>query len=260
MAEETNGTVGYEIEEEIARIHLDRPHRLNAVIPDLVEDLCGALDRALRDGAGAVVLAGRGRAFCSGADLKHEEPPVGEDEERRRLQRVQDVSRRIRQAPCPVISAVHGYALGAGCEFALSSDLVVAARDATFGFPEVEVGRSVTGGISHVLPVAVGLVRAKELLLLGERFGAEEARRLGLVNRVVEPGEHEAAALELARKLRDRPRAAVSRAKFAVDRGAQSDIGTAYEVEVDYALAARVSGDAERGNEAFQRDAGKERG
>ncbi|MBA2442774.1 MAG: enoyl-CoA hydratase/isomerase family protein [Rubrobacter sp.] len=248
------------MEEGIARIQLDRPHRLNAVIPDLVEDLCGALDRARRDGVGAVVLAGRGRAFCSGADLKHEEPPVGEAEERRRLQRVQDVSRKIRQSPHPVVAAVHGYALGAGCEFALCSDLVVAARDATFGFPEVEVGRSVTGGISHVLPAAVGLVRAKELLLLGERFGAEEARRLGLVNRVVEPEELEEAALNLARKLRDRPRAAVSRAKFAVDRGAQSDIGTAYEVEVDYALAARVSGDAGRGNAAFRRDAEKERG
>lgn len=245
-------TVEYERSEGIAFIHLNRPHRLNAVIPRLVEELCRALDAAVEDEAGAVVLAGRGRAFCAGADLRHEEPDVTEGEERRQLQRIQDVTRKIRQAPCAVISAVQGYALGAGCEFALCSDLVVAAETACFGFPEVGVGRGVTGGISHVLPVVVGLARAKELVLLGEQFGAERAERLGLVNRVVPEAKLEETALAMARMLRDRPRAALSLAKFALDRGAQSDIGAAYEVEVASALMVRRSEDARRAAEEFR--------
>lgn len=250
--------VQYEVDDGIARVRLDRPHRLNAVVPELVEGLYRAFERAERDGVGAAILSGDGRAFCSGADLKRREPPVGEAEERRRLQRMQDVTRKVRQAPYPVIAAVHGYALGAGCEFALCSDLVVASEDAVFGFPEVEVGRGPTGGISHVLPVAVGLARAKELLLLGERFGAERALQMGLINRVVTSGELEEAALGMARRLRDLPRISVSQAKFAVDRGAQSDIGAAYEVEVDYALAARRHGEAEAAAERFRSRGGND--
>ena len=99
--------------------------------------------------------------------------------------------------PVPVIAAVHGYALGAGCEFALGCDLVVADETAQFGFPEVGVGLSVTGGISSLLPRAIGPARAKELLVLGERFGAGRAAELGLVNRVVPTGQHVDTALEL---------------------------------------------------------------
>ena len=253
MPSKQRETVDYQVEEGIARIHLNRPHRLNAVIPQLVEDLCQALDAAALDEAGAVILAGRGRAFCAGHDLRHEEPPSSEAEERRQLQRVQDVTRKIRRSPCAVISAVHGYALGAGCEFALCSDLVVAASTARFGFPEVGVGLGVTGGISHVLPIAVGLTRAKELVLFGEQFGARRAEQLGLINRVVEEDELENVALEWARALRDRPRTALTLAKFALDRGAHSHIEAAFEVEIANALATRHSEEARQAAEAFRR-------
>lgn len=259
MDSDRDKTVHYETADGIARIYLNRPHRLNAVTPQLVEDLCEALDEAREDDVGAVILSGRGKAFCSGHDLKHEEEPVSETEERSRLQRIQDVTRKIRGAPYPVISAVHGYALGAGCEFALCSDLVTAARDAEFGFPEVSVGLSVTGGISHVLPIAVGLARAKELVLLGERFGAEKAKSLGLINRVVEPEDLDGAALEVARKLRDLPRTSLSLAKLALDRGAQSNIEAAYEVEVDHALLTAKSEEAGRAAESFRGEERKER-
>lgn len=245
-------TVDYEIDEGIARIYLNRPHRLNAVIPQLVEDLCQALDAAALYEAGAIILAGRGRAFCAGHDLRHEEPPSSEAEERRQLQRVQDVTRKIRRSSCAVISAVHGYALGAGCEFALCSDFVVAASTARFGFPEVSVGLGITGGISHVLPIVVGLARAKELVLLGEQFGAQRAEQLGLINRVVEEDELENVALEWGRALRDRPRTALALAKFALDRGAQSHIEATYEVEIANALTARHSEEARQAAEAFQ--------
>lgn len=243
----------YERSEDIAHIYLNRPHRLNAVVPQLVEDLCRALDLAMEEQVGAVIFSGRGRAFCSGADLRHEEPPVTEAEERHRLQRLQDVTRKIRQSPHAVIAAVHGYALGAGCEFALCSDFVVAAETARFGFPEVSVGLGVTGGISHVLPATIGLALAKELVLLGEHFDAARAAQLGLINRVVPDDELERAALQMARLLRDLPRAALALAKSALDQGAQSTIESAYETETNNALDLRHADDARRAAEAFRR-------
>jgi 2-(1,2-epoxy-1,2-dihydrophenyl)acetyl-CoA isomerase len=236
--------VDYELTESVARIYLNRPHRLNAVVPELTEGLVTALERAGTDGARVIVLAGRGRAFCSGHDLKEELPPETMLTTRLRVERIQDVTRAIRRFPGPVIAAVHGYALGAGCEFALGCDLVVAAEDAQFGFPEVSVGLSVTGGISRLLPLLVGPVRAKELLLLGERFGAARALELGLVNRVTSAGQHEEVAAEIAAQLRDKPALALALAKQALDRGADSALEEAMATETDFAALTVAPGEA----------------
>jgi 2-(1,2-epoxy-1,2-dihydrophenyl)acetyl-CoA isomerase len=227
--------VDYDIDQSVARIHLNRPHRLNAVVPELTAGLIGAVDRAGEDGARVIILAGRGRAFCSGHDLKE---PVQQETvlvTRRRVDAIQDVTRAIRRFPGPVIAAVHGYALGAGCEFALGCDLVVASEDAQFGFPEVSVGLSVTGGISRLLPLLVGPVQAKELLLLGERFGAARALDLGLINRVTPAGQHEQVAAELAARLLAQPALALALAKQALDRGADCALEEAMAAEVDFA-------------------------
>jgi 2-(1,2-epoxy-1,2-dihydrophenyl)acetyl-CoA isomerase len=227
--------VDFELAESVARIYLNRPHRLNAVVPELTEELVAAFSRAGQEGARVVVLAGRGRAFCSGHDLKEELPPETVLATRSRVEQIQEVTRAIRRFTGPVIAAVHGYALGAGAEFALGCDLVVAAEDAQFGFPEVSVGLSVTGGISRLLPLLVGPVRAKELLLLGERFGADRALELGLVNRVVPAGQHEQAAGEIAARLRDQPALSLALAKQALDRGADSALEEAMATETDFA-------------------------
>ena len=227
--------VEYELADSVAWIHLNRPERLNAVVPELTAALVAAFERAGQDGARVIVLAGSGRAFCSGHDLKEKLPPESLLATRLRVEQIQDVTRAIRRFPGPVIAAVHGYALGAGCEFALGCDLVVAAEDAQFGFPEVSVGLSVTGGISRLLPLLVGPVRAKELLLLGERFGAARAQEWGLINQVTPAGEHEQAAAEIAARLRDRPALALALAKQALDRGADSTLEEAMAAEVDFA-------------------------
>jgi 2-(1,2-epoxy-1,2-dihydrophenyl)acetyl-CoA isomerase len=227
--------VDYELDQSIARVYLNRPHRLNAVVPELTEGLVAALGRAEQDGARVVVLAGRGRAFCSGHDLKEPIPPETALATRRRVEVIQDVTRAIRRFSGPVVAAVHGYALGAGCEFALGCDLVVAGEDAWFGFPEVSVGLSVTGGISRLLPLLVGPMRAKELVLLGERFDAASAREMGLVNRVVPAGEHEIAAAEMAARLRDLPPLALALAKQVLDRGVDSALEEAMATETDFA-------------------------
>jgi enoyl-CoA hydratase/carnithine racemase len=227
-------TVDYELDRSVARIYLNRPRRLNAVVPELASGLVAALGRAGHDGARVAVLAGRGRAFCSGYDLN--EPPVTDPAAaRRQADGIQDVTRAIRRFAGPVVAAVHGYALGAGCEFALGCDLVVAAEGTWFGFPEVSVGLSVTGGISRLLPLLVGPVLAKELVLLGERFDAARARELGLVNQVCPAGEHERSAAGLAERLRELPPLALGLAKQALDRGADCALEEAMAAEVDVA-------------------------
>ncbi len=245
--------VDYEFAEGIARIHLNRPERLNAVVPGLVEDLVAALERAHAEGARAVVVAGRGRAFCAGHDLKEPTPEETVLETRARLERIQDVTRRIRSFPGPVIAAVHGYALGAGCEFALGCDLIVADESAVFGFPEVSVGLSVTGGISNLLPRIVGPARAKEMLLLGERIPATRAEQLGLVNRAVPIGTHEEAALEMAATVASRPPLSASLAKRVIDAGADATLEEAMTTEVEHAILTSLSGEGDAPKEAFSR-------
>ena len=144
--------VDYELDRSVARIYLNRPHRLNAVVPELAAGLVAAFARACEDGARVAVLACRGRAFCSGYDLKSSPPYLAAA--RRQADGIQDVTRAIRRFAGPVVAAVHGYALGAGCEFALGCDLVVAAERTWFGFPEVSVGLTVTGGISPAAAAA----------------------------------------------------------------------------------------------------------
>lgn len=244
--------VDYSLHDGIAHIELNRPGRLNAVSANLVEELLAAQSRAAAE-ASVVVLSGRGRAFCAGHDLKEPSPVETPVQTRVRLHRLQEVTRRVRAFPGMVIAAVHGYALGAGCEFALGCDLVVADETAQFGFPEVGVGLSVTGGISSLLPRAVGPARAKELLVLGERFGAGRAAELGLVNRVVPAGQHVDAALELARRVAERPPLSASLAKRVIDRSTESEVEAAMAAEVDHALLTALSGESETPRESFAR-------
>lgn len=229
--------------DEVARIWLNRPDRLNAVAAGLVEDLLTALDRVAGSPARAVVLGGRGRAFCAGHDLKEPAPP---GDARRRLERLQDVTRRLRALPQPVIAAVHGYAIGAGAEFALGCDLVLAAEDAVFSFPEAGLGLSVTGAASRLLPLLVGPAKAKELVLLGERIDAAAAERIGLVNAVV-PDVHET-AMAWARKIAAQPGATL--AKRALD--ASIDLEPALELEVSHALITDGSPAATHSAQAFR--------
>ncbi|CAM3817846.1 enoyl-CoA hydratase/isomerase family protein [Nocardioides marinus] len=246
-------SVEYSFDGTVAVIRLSRPDRLNAVDVDLTRGLVAALTHAGADGARAVVLAGAGRAFCAGHDLKQEPAVETVLQTRARLEEIQEVTRLVRRSPAPVVAAVHGYALGAGAEFALCCDVVVAAEDASFGFPEVSVGLSVTGGISRLLPGLVGWARAKELLLLGERVSGAEAAGMGLVARCVPAGEHETVALDLARRMAERPALSLSLAKQVLDAGLDSTVDEAMAREVEHALLTSLSGEGEAPREGFNR-------
>jgi enoyl-CoA hydratase/carnithine racemase len=245
--------VDYDYADGVARIHLNRPERLNAVTAELTDALIAALDRAAADGARVAVLAGRGRSFCAGHDLKEPVPVETLTQTRQRLERLQEVTRAVRRFPGVAIAAVHGYALGAGCEFALGCDVVVADEGAQFGFPEVSVGLSVTGGISRLLADLVGLRRAKELLLFGERVNATDAAAMGLINRVAPIGQHEEVATELALRLLERPPLAVTLAKRTIDLGTESTLEQALALEVDQAILTSLSGESTPAQEAFTR-------
>ncbi|MFE3001904.1 enoyl-CoA hydratase/isomerase family protein [Nocardia sp. NPDC059246] len=244
--------VRLEIDGEVASIVLARPRSLNAITPRLLGELANALARAATDARVRVaVIKGEGTTFCAGFDLKVDQTTSGPDQLRNKVERLHDITRAIRRAPFPVIASVQGYALGAGCELALCSDLVVASSDAQFGFPEVDVSLSITGGISHLLPLTVGSVKAKELILLGNRFSAEDARAWNLINFVVAPHELEAETAALAARLAGKPRLALTAAKATLDAAAPGNIEQAYEIETGYAVLTQASAAASAAQAAF---------
>lgn len=220
----------------VLSIHLNRPQRLNAVNAELVEDLLAALERAKHPDVRAVLLAGRGRAFCAGHDLKEDLSGESHEDASRRLDRLQDVTRAIRALDVPVVAAVHGHAVGAGAEFAFACDLVVAAEGTRFRLPEVSLGLSVTNGATRLLPALVGPMRAKALVMLGEPLEAEEAHRLGLVNSVVPAADLAGTARSLTERLAAQPAVALALAKHALNEGLDTDVPTALHREAEHAL------------------------
>lgn len=179
----------------ILTLSLDRPEKLNAIDDHLARALLGAIEDAARDPAVRVVLLrGNGRAFCAGRDVSS--PPTDGD-----LVGVQAVAEAIVELPKPVVAAVHGWTVGAGLEWALDADLLVAAANSRFKLPEASIGVFVTGGLSATLPACAGLARAKALMLLGEEFSAAEAHAWGLVWRVVADDELQAESRRIAGRL-----------------------------------------------------------
>ncbi len=195
-------TVNVSVADGTARVELNRPEALNAWNAQFGEDLLAALrgvgeDEAVR----AVVLTGAGRAFSSGADLKDistDTTPDGRPDVYKTLtERYHPIMHAIREMPKPVIAAVNGPAVGIGCSLALCCDLIVAAESAYFLLAFVNIGLVPDGGSSLFLPTRIGMARASELSMLGERLPAAKALEWGLINRVVadEQLEQEVAAL-----------------------------------------------------------------
>ncbi len=185
-------TVDLLLADGVATVTLNRPQALNAWNKQFALDLLAALDRVAADDAvRAVVITGAGRAFSSGADLKDagggDFTPEGRPDVYKVLtERYHPIMQAIRELPKPVIAAVNGPAVGIGCSLALCCDLIVAARSSYFLLAFVNIGLVPDGGSSLFVPARVGMARASELALLGERLPAEQALQWGLVNRVVD--------------------------------------------------------------------------
>jgi enoyl-CoA hydratase/carnithine racemase len=186
---------------------LNRPARLNAVTPALVEDLARELTTANQDPRiRAIVLTGAGRAFCSGDDLKEFESQLhGAAGIDGYADRIQDVTRSMVLGDKPVIGAIHGWAVGAGLEWVINCDFAIAAEGSRFFFPEVRLGLFVTGAVTALLPRLVGPQKARELILFGERFDAAQALEWGMLWKVVPQARLLPEAIETARRIAELP-------------------------------------------------------
>jgi len=235
----------------VVTITLNRPEALNAINVELLAGLVDAL-RKSRD-ARAIVVTGRGRAFCVGEDLKQTlAPRKGEARELRfAFEQLQEVTRLMTTAQCPVLAAVQGYAVGGGAELAMAADLVVAAPDAQFRFPEVPIGHAVTGGISARLPAIVGLLRAKELLLAGRWISGSEAYAIGMVNSLVD--DPVAKAKQWAKELIAHPARSLAATKLGLELAAVATQEQVLRAEVDAALYCFAASEAAETFETFRK-------
>jgi enoyl-CoA hydratase len=216
-------------------VTLNRPEAANALNTQMGLDLMELFERLTVDleGLRAVVLTGQGaKAFCAGGDLKQRNGMTDEAWQAQHLV-FERMLRAILACPIPVIAAVNGAAFGGGCEIAAAADFVYASTNARFALTEVTLGIMPGAGGTQNLPRAIGERRAKELILSGLPFSAEEAERWGLVNRVLASDELLHATLEIAGHIAGNGPISVRQAKQAIHRGLQMSLadGLAFEIE-----------------------------
>ncbi len=243
--------VKLEIQDQVAQIILNRPEKLNAVNHELKLGLEVALQQLAEAGeVRVVILRGEGRAFCAGGDLssiKNQEN-MGRPQD---LEFSQRLLLRILSLEQVVISAVHGFAVGAGCNLAMAADLVYAAKGTKFGQAFVKVGLVPDWGGMHLLPRLAGVRKAKEWFFLGERFDAQQALTHGLINQVFEPEELLERVLEIAGKLAAGPQAAIRMTKRIVDQVTPKGLQAVFSSEVEAFKQCMDSEDFAEGLAAF---------
>ncbi|MPM18432.1 Short-chain-enoyl-CoA hydratase [bioreactor metagenome] len=240
-----------ELEEHTVILTMNRPKALNALSSQTLRelDLIFSQLASEREVLG-VIITGEGKAFVAGADISQMKPYKSE-EGRDYANYAQGVFNRIEALEKPVIAAVNGFALGGGCELAMSCDLRIASEKAVFGQPEVKLGLIPCFGGTQRLPRLVGTGRAKELIYTGRQVSAGEALEMGLVNRVVPAEELLGAAKDMMGQILAMSPVAVRYAKVAINRGLQADLHTGLELEKDICAVVFGSEDKQAGVDAF---------
>jgi 2-(1,2-epoxy-1,2-dihydrophenyl)acetyl-CoA isomerase len=237
------------------RVTLNRPDTMNAWDKQLGADLLAAVREAAADDAvRAVVITGAGRAFSSGADLRavFDPTPEGHPDLQKILhERYHPIITGLRELPKPVLAAVNGPAVGIGCSLALACDLIVARESAYFLLAFVNIGLVPDGGSSLLLPERIGLARATEMAMLGERIGARQALEWGLINRVVPDGEFEGAVDELAARLATGPTSAYAGIKQQFNNWLFGRMAEQLALEASLQQRSAASGDFQEGVQAF---------
>ena len=260
MSEHEHGAdtaeVLYEVEAGVAVITLNRPEKLNALTAAMLSELNRLLEQAEQDAAvRAVVITGAGRGFSAGQDLtemraREESGQAGISAEYME-QTYHPLIRRIRRMEKPVIGAINGVAAGAGASLALACDLRVASEKASFIQSFVNVGLVPDSGSTFFLPRLAGFARALELAFTGRRLPADEAERIGVVNRVVPHDQLMEATMELARQLAQGPTKVIGMTKRALNRSWLVDLEDALEYEGRLQELARDTEDHREGVTAF---------
>lgn len=232
-------------------IKINNPEALNALNTAILKELDAAFTEVAEDnGILAVVLTGEGRAFVAGADISEMKSKNAiEGEIFGKLGA--SVFRKIELLPKPVIAAVNGFALGGGCELAMSCDIRLASAKAKFGQPEVGLG--ITPGFSGTqrMPRLIGMGKAKELIYTADIIDAAEAYRIGLVNHVYEPKALMEEAMKMAEKIASKAPIAVKNSKEAINRGIQTDMDSAVAIEAYLFGLCFASEDQKEGMTAF---------
>ncbi|MBW1785052.1 MAG: enoyl-CoA hydratase/isomerase family protein [Deltaproteobacteria bacterium] len=246
-------TLIFEKKEGVGIVTLNRPKRLNALSFQLKDELSAVFDEIGQDDEiKVVILTGGDKAFSAGADIK----------ERSTMERTQteayfdqlkshEFYKKLENFEKPIIAAISGVAVGGGCELSLVCDLRIASETAQFGLPEVKIGVIPGAGGTQRLPRLIGITRAKELLYTGEFIDADEAYRIGLVNKVVPLDQFMKEAMSLALKLVQKPPLPVKYLKRAVNVGMQLDLSSALDYEAQVFAMLACSEDRKEGFMAF---------
>ncbi len=232
-------------------ITLNRPERLNALNGRLIQDLTNAIEELEADeGCVSVIVTGAGRGFCAGADIKEMAEPGAP---RRRVGGSTRFAffNRLEELPRPTIAAINGPCNGGGFELALSCDFRIASEAATFGLGEVKIGVMPAGGGTARLPRLIGPGRAKEFLFFGNTVSAQEAYRLGIINKVVPPQELMAEAKRWAAELAERPPLSLRMVKSCVNIGMQMSLLDAIDYEAKCSAILVNTEDRVEGMRAF---------
>ncbi|MFS0736622.1 enoyl-CoA hydratase-related protein [Sphingomonas sp. 1P06PA] len=236
--------------DRIAILTLDRPQALNALSFALIGEIGGAFDAVAASDARALIVTGAGeKAFCAGAD-------IGEltgrtlDQQKRGAELGQAVFARLDRLPIPSIALVNGYAFGGGCELALACTFRLATVSAKFGLPEIKLGLIPGYGGTQRLPRLIGEALALEMILTGRTVGAEEAERIGLINRIVAAPALDA-AIAFAGQFTGYSLLAARFAREAVQRAAMTTLAEGLRIEADLSTLAYRTADAEEGMRAF---------
>lgn len=240
-----------EVEGAIAIVTMDRPKALNA----LSDKTLNELDRIFTYLARAeeilgIILTGEGKGFVAGADISQMQP-YGPSEGRAYADRAQTLFNKIEGIEKPVIAAVNGYALGGGCELAMSCDIRIASEKAVFGQPEANLGVIPCFGGTQRLPRLVGTGIAKELIYTGRQVKAAEAKEIGLVNQVVPADALLDAAKDMMNAITGKAPIAIRYSKVAINRGMDVDLRAGLELEKDLAALTFGTEDKQEGMDAF---------
>ncbi len=234
MTEFRYATVLSECNDGVRTITLNRPDCLNAMNRQLLADTAQAFaDANADDATRAIVFTGAGRAFCAGDDRKAHEHPADDAEARELVDAIQRVTREILFGTRPVVGAIHGWAAGGGFEWALNCDFSIWGRGARAFFPETSLNLFPTGAVTSLLPAMVGLVKAREMLYLGEHYDAEALAGLGIAWRLVDDESVVTEAQSLAARLAALPPRPVRALKRVLNACAAQELERALELETD---------------------------
>lgn len=242
----------YEVDDHIAFITINRPTVFNALKMSTKYEIEDAIDRVKEDlNVHGVIITGKGKGFIAGNDISEIRIDAKAEETVAMSMHAHRLFDKFDKLPKPIIAAVNGFAMGGGAELALACDLRVASTRAVFSLPEVGLGVAPCYGGTQRLPRLVGTGWAKDILFTGRRIGADEALRIGLVNRVAEPEELMTCAVELMKSIIKNAPMAVKVCKYLVNKGMDMNFEDALKLESNLNGMLAETDDAKEGVKAF---------